>query len=98
MKAKTKKALIIIALIAIAFLRFRPCLYIGHCLDDEGHGHIDRSTEGIEEPYTYISYHGIAKEGEQVVTLDIYNPLNNYCDDTILVADYNTNTNTFSIR
>lgn len=94
-----KKAIVFSLIALIALVRFRPVLSIGTCLNSSGDGHIDASTEGIQEPYTYISYRGgIAKEGERVVTLDIFNPFNNYCDDTILVADYNLNTKTLSTR
>lgn len=95
-----KKSIIIalIALSVIAFIRFRPVLSIGTCLNSSGDGHIDASTDGVQEPYTYISYRGIAEEGERVITLDIFNPFNNYCDDTILVADYNLETNKLSYR
>ena len=98
MNAKIVKVLIISLLTIATISRFRPCISVGHCLDEYGHGHIDKCTDGVEEPYTYISYHGIAKTGEKVITFDLFNPLNNYCDDTILIMDYNTNTNTLSIR
>ena len=90
--------IIILALMILAAFRFRPILSVGTCLNDNGDGHIDASTDGVQEPYTYISYRGIAAAGERVVTLDIFNPFNNYCDDTILVADYNLETNELSFR
>lgn len=97
----TKKRMIILSLIAVAIIaviRFRPVISVGTCLNASGDGHIDASTDRVQEPYTYISYRGIAEAGERVVTLDIFNPFNNYCDDTILVADYNLETNKLSYR
>ena len=88
----------LIALATLTVLRFRPVLSLGTCIDYDGNGHIEKSTDGVQEPYTYISYYGIAEKGQKVITLDIFNPLNNYCDDTILVMDYNTNTKKISIR
>lgn len=98
---KSKKNLIILSLTALAilaFMRFRPILSIGTCLNATGDGHLDASTETLHEPYTYISYRGIAEAGERVITLDVFNPFNNYCDDTILVMDYNLETNRLSVR
>ena len=96
---KNKTLILILAALAIlAFMRFRPILSIGTCLNSSGDGHLDASTETLHEPYTYISYRGIAEAGERVITLDVFNPFNNACDDTILVMDYNIVTNRISVR
>lgn len=40
---------------------------IGQCIDTMGNGHALYCTQyELEEPYTYINYHGIAKKGEFV--------------------------------
>jgi len=77
---------------------FRPTVSYGICLNPDGDGHIEFCTDGVEEPYSYISYHGIAEEGEKVITLDLLNPTNDYCDDCIFIADYNMETKKFTIR
>lgn len=92
-----KKALITVFTLALVISAFNPLVTVGHCTDGAGNGHIDFSTDGIVEPYTYISYEGIAAEDETVITLSLVNPIHGE-DDFIFIADYNTNTHTLSTR
>jgi len=72
---------------------FRPSLTFGECLNNSGDGRIYTDSE-----YNYISYRDIAAPGEHVATFQLMNPTNNYCDDTIFIADLNLDTKTITIR
>ena len=93
-----KKTLIILTILTLLLILFRPVISSGTCLNAAGDGHLDKSTVKLHEPYTYISYRNIAAAGEKVITLDIKNPLSSEYDDLILVMDYNTNSKKLSIR
>ena len=93
-----KKTLIILTILTLLLILFRPVLSSGTCLNAAGDGHLDKSTVKLHEPYTYISYRNIAAAGEKVITLDIKNPLSREYDDLILVMDYNTNSKKLTIR
>ena len=93
-----KKTLIILTILTLLLILFRPVISSGTCLNAAGDGHLDKSTVKLHEPYTYISYRNIAAAGEKVITLDIKNPLSSEYDDLILVMDYNTNSKKLTIR
>lgn len=59
-------------------------LDVGRVLDNNGNGKLYNG----EEYYNYIHYDERFKEGDIVVTFDLLNPFNNYCDDIIYRTDY----------
>ena len=93
-----KKTIIILTILTLLLILFRPVLSSGTCLNAAGDGHLEKCTDGLEEPYTYISYRNIAAAGDKVLTLDIKNPLSTECDDLILIMDYNVTTKKLSVR
>lgn len=77
---------LIIALLAVAIIRIgtRTEVCKGICLDDYGNGKVYNG----DDYYNYISYeHTTANAGDEVLTIDILNPLNNACDDIIFRYD-----------
>lgn len=90
MKRFTKATVIIgMTLIVLARLICRSELAKGVCLNADGDGMLYN-----DEPYyNYISYkYTDANPGDELITYDLLNPLNNECDDYLFRIDYNTNT------
>lgn len=57
----------------------------GHAVDNDHHGHVDYSTDGTTEPYTYISYNCMpVEEGDKVKTILIYNAPDGEWEDDIV--------------
>lgn len=80
---RTIKRLVIVALVIWAAMRTE--VNYGVCLNESGDGKLYNG----EPYYNYISYRGTgAHTGDKVITLDILNPLNNYCDDIIYRTDF----------
>lgn len=93
---KNANVKIIAALIILALIRLinRSEIDKGICLDDDGNGRICTESE-----YNYISYkYTDAKPGNELITYDLLNPFNNYCDDIVIRIDYNTTTRHFSFK
>ena len=88
-----KKIAIILGLVLIR-IATRSEIDKGICLNESGDGQIYTESE-----YNYISYLGTdAKSGDELITYDLLNPFNNYCDDILIRIDYNTTTKRFSIN
>lgn len=81
-----KKAIITILLAFIAYTAiFRVEIMTGTCLNEQGDGKLNNG----EPYYNYISYRSTdAKPGDKVLTIDILNPFNTYCDDIIYRTDF----------
>ena len=84
-----KKATITILIItALAVFRIASRTEIEHgiCLDEQGNGMIFNN----DPKYNYINYSNTnAEAGDHLITIDILNPLNNYCDDIVFRYDIN---------
>jgi len=90
-----KYTAIIIAVLVLLIVRTasRSELLRGVCLNADGDGMIYTDSE-----YNYISYSGTdAKQGDEILTFDLLNPFNNYCDDYLIRIDYNTTTKHITI-
>lgn len=78
--------ILIIGFVAIAIFRIfaRTEICKGICLDDYGNGKVYNG----EPYYNYINYERTtAKAGDEVLTIDLLNPLNNACDDIVFRYD-----------
>ena len=81
---KFTKAIVIILALGIIRIISRTEIEKGICLNKYGDGQLYNG----EPFYNYISYSGTdAKPGDEVITIDVLNPLNNYCDDIIFRYD-----------
>lgn len=67
-----------------AWLFHRMELDVGRVLDDEGNGKLYNG----ESFYNYIHYPDRLEKDDIVVTFDLLNPLNTYCDDVIYRTDF----------
>ena len=86
---KTIRFCLILAAITFCRIFARAEVCKGICLDESGNGKVYNG----DDYYNYISYERTtANAGDEVLTIDILNPLNNYCDDIVLRIDYNTTT------
>lgn len=88
MKKTLAKAIdiLIIGFVAISFFRIfaRTEICKGICLDEYGNGKVYNG----DDYYNYINYERTtANAGDEVITIDILNPLNNACDDIIYRYD-----------
>lgn len=94
MKKRIKTAIYVLAAFAVFCIVLRSDIDKGVCLDDEGNGQIYTDSE-----YNYINYkYTDAQKGDELITYELLNPLNNACDDIVLRIDYNKTTQRFSIR
>ena len=92
---KTTKILLALTIISIARLLCRSDIDKGICLNASGDGKLYNG----EPVYNYINYrYTDAREGDELITYELLNPLNNYCDDIVLRIDYNTATKHFSLN
>lgn len=92
-----KKAKIILVAVLIMVFRLiaRSEIDKGICLNDNGDGRLYNG----EPYYNYISYkYTDAKPGNELITYDLLNPFNNYCDDIVIRIDYNTTTKHISFK
>ena len=90
---KTTKWILTLTVLVFGWLAFRSDISKGICLTDDGNGKLYNG----EPIYNYISYsHTDATAGDELITYELLNPLNNYCDDIVLRIDYNTTTKHFS--
>lgn len=92
-----KKHIWVLGLIFLAIGRLisRSEIDKGICLDDDGNGQLFNG----EPYYNYISYeYTDAKPGNELITYDLLNPFNNYCDDIVIRIDYNTTTKHISFK
>lgn len=49
----------------------------------------DGRLDVVDPYYNYISYRGIdCHKGDKILTIDIWNPDNNYCDDIVSRCDF----------
>lgn len=79
-----KKFMIIAVLLVGAWIGHRTELDLGICLNMNGDGKLYNG----EPYYNYIKYPENVFPGDLVLTFDILNPLNNYCDDIIYRTDF----------
>lgn len=80
--------ILVLVLLSLARLICRSEIDKGVCLDDDGNGRIYTDSE-----FNYISYkYTDAQTGDELITYDLLNPFNNYCDDIVIRIDYNTTT------
>lgn len=92
---KTIRFCLILAAIAIFRIFARSEFDKGICLNSDGDGKVYNG----ESYYNYINYSRTdASEGDELITYELLNPLNNACDDIVLRIDYNKATQRFSIR
>lgn len=90
---KTTKMFLTLTVLILARLAFRSEFDKGICLTDDGDGKVYNG----EPYYNYINYSRTdASEGDELITYELLNPLNNYCDDIVLRIDYNTTTKRIS--
>lgn len=62
----------------------------GTVTDDDGCGHIDWSSDGVTEPYTFIKYYGITSmEGDEIDSVFVYrtDSNGNWEDDIVCRID-----------
>lgn len=78
------KRLLYITLSLVTIWTLSRCeIVLGQCQDSDQNGRIFTNSE-----YNYISYRDTdAKPGDIVITFDLLNPFNNYCDDIVFRAD-----------
>lgn len=92
---KTTKMVLTLTVLILARLAFRSDIEKGICLNSDGDGKVYNG----EPYYNYINYSRTdASEGDELITYELLNPLNNYCDDIVLRIDYNTATKHFSLN
>ena len=86
--------ILVLILLSLARLICRSEIDKGICLDDDGNGQIYTDSK-----YNYISYkYTDATTGDELITYDLLNPFNNYCDDIVIRIDYNTTTKHISFK
>ena len=78
-----KKIIILAALIPCLWIAHRTEIDIGRVVNNQGDGKLYNG----ESFYNYIHYPAKYHENDIILTVDIMNPLNNYCDDTIFRYD-----------
>ena len=83
MKKKIIATILLIAGLALSWLFYRTEISIGRCLNECGDGKLYNG----EEFYNYICYPEWVRTNDIVMTVDLLNPLNNYCDDTVFRYD-----------
>lgn len=79
-----KKLIIITVLLLTAWVGHRTELDLGICTNMNGDGKLYNG----EPYYNYIKYDENVFPGDLVLTFDLLNPLNNYCDDIIVRKDF----------
>lgn len=81
---KIKLVTLFIVAIMVVWLGIRTEANFGRCLDNDGNGKVYNG----ESYYNYIKYdNNKVQENDIVFTIDLLNPLNNYCDDIIFRYD-----------
>ena len=82
--AKRLIKILIISFIAYMAI-FRLEIMTGECLNEQGDGKLNNG----EPYYNYINYSRTnAQPGDTVLTIDLLNPFNTYCDDIVYRADF----------
>ncbi len=76
--------MIIAALLLTAWIGHRTEIDLGLCLNNDGDGKLYNG----EPFYNYIHYPEKVNAGDLVLTVDLLNPLNNYCDDIVFRTDF----------
>ena len=93
------KALFLSILLAATINSTNAEISVGTCLNADGDGHIESSTDGVEEPYTYINYTGTGAEaGDKVITITFYQDGEEHTDNYVMIADYVPAKDIFSVR
>lgn len=78
-----KKIIITILLASAIWTAHRTELCIGRVLNDQGDGKLYNG----ESFYNYICYPERFSQDDIILTVDLLNPTNNYCDDVVFRYD-----------
>jgi len=77
------KKLVLLSLIPFLWLAHRTEIDCGRVINNQGDGKLYNG----EAFYNYIHYPEKYHENDIILTLEVLNPLNNYCDDIIIRHD-----------